>query len=115
MSAKILLVDESTMRKPFLNEMLQNAGEVTHFEQPAKALTAVKRGLGVDVAVLHYRLALTPLIQAIRNQRPKAKIVAYGSPRTDTPLGVDRYLNQPILSAELAAIVEQMAAKRRSN
>lgn len=116
MSAKkILLVDESSMRTPFLDQMLQETGQVTHFEEPNKALSAVKRGLGVDIAVLHYRIALTPLIQAIRSSRPQAKIVAYGNPRTDTPLGVDQYLNQPILSAELRAIVEKMAAKRRSN
>lgn len=112
---KILLVDESSMRQPFLGEMLQETGQVIQFEQANKALSAVKRGLGVDIAVLHYRLSLTPLIQALRNQRPQAKIVAYGNPRTDTPLGVDQYLNQPILSAELHAIIEKMAAKRRSN
>jgi CheY-like chemotaxis protein len=112
---KILLVDPSTMRLPFLSEMLQASGEVTRFGEADKALAAVKRGLGVDVAVLHYRLSLTPLIQAIKTQRPAAKIVAFGSPRADTPLGVDQYLNQPILSAELGAIVERMATKRRSN
>ena len=116
MSAKkILLVDSSSMRQPFLSEMLQDAGEVTQFGEMSKALNAIKRGLGVDVAVLHYRLSATPLIQAIRQQRPEAKIVAYGTPRADTPLGVDRYLNQPILSAELRETVERMASKRRSN
>lgn len=112
---KILLVDESALRQPFLGEMLGETGTVMKFEEPAKALSAVKRGLGIDIAVLHYRLSLTPLIQAIRHQRPQAQIVAYGNPRTDTPLGVDQYLNQPVLSAELGAIVAKMAAKRRSN
>ncbi len=115
MSKKILLVDPSSMRQPFLSEMLQSTGEVTRFDGADEALAAVKRGLSVDVAVLCYRLSLTPLIQAIKTTRPMAKIVAYGSPRTDTPLGVDQYLNQPILSSELGAIVERMAAKRRSN
>jgi CheY-like chemotaxis protein len=113
--AKILLVDPSGMRQPFLSEMLQTTGEVTRFDEAGKALTAVQRGLGVDVAVLHYRLSLTPLIQAIKTKRPAAKIVAYGSPRNNTPLGVDHYLNQPILSSDLRAIVERMASKRRSN
>ncbi|MGH3182823.1 MAG: hypothetical protein ACRDOE_13085, partial [Streptosporangiaceae bacterium] len=103
-----------TLRMPFLNDLLAEAGEVTRYEQHGKALNAVKRGLGVDVAVIHYRLALTPLIQAIRSYAPRAKILAYGSPRRDTPLGVDRYLSQPILSAELASIVDEMAAKPRA-
>ncbi len=115
MTKKILLVDPSSMRQPFLGDLLEATGEVTRFDVADKALAAVKRGLGVDVAVLHYRLSLTPLIQAIKSTRPEAKIVAYGSPRQDTPLGVDRYLNQPILSSELGEIVERMAAKRRSN
>jgi len=116
MSAKkILFVDDSTLRQPFLCELLQSTGEVIPFGQPGKALTAVRRGLGVDVAVLHYRLSLTPLIQAIRSERPRAKIVAFGTPRSDTPLGVDHYLNMPILGAELHALVEKMAAKRNSN
>ena len=64
-STKILLFDHSTMRMPFLSEVLQSAGEVVEFKEMSKAMTAITRGLHVDVAVLHYRLALTPLIQAI--------------------------------------------------
>lgn len=111
---QILFVDDSTMRQPYLCELLQGAGVVTQFGQPNKALAAVKRGLGVDVAVLHYRLALTPLIQAIRSERPRARIIAFGAPRGDTPLGVDHYLSMPILGADLHAIVKKKA-KRNAN
>lgn len=114
-STKILLVDHSTMRMPFLSEVLQDAGDVTEFGEMAKALAAVKRGMDIDVAVLHYRLSLTPLIQAIRKEQPGAKIVGYGSPRADAPLGVDHYLSQPILSSELRQAVERAKAKQRAN
>lgn len=114
-NTKILLVDPSSVAQPFLGEMLQETGEVTHFDEADKALHAVKRGLDLDIAVLRYRMSLTPLIQAIRHENPSAKIVAYGSPRSDTPLGVDRYLNQPLLSAELMAAVEDLRTKRRSH
>lgn len=112
---KILLVDGSNVAQPFLGEMLQQSGKVTRFETAGQALYAVKRGLALDVAVLHYRLSLTPLIQAIRHERPQAKIVAYGTPRSDTPLGVDEYLNQPLLSAELRTVVEKYRSHRREN
>ncbi|HXE32094.1 MAG TPA: response regulator [Terriglobales bacterium] len=116
MSAKrILLVDESSVRQPYLGEVLQDTGSVTVYKEPDKALSAVKRGLGVDVAVIHYRMSLTPLIQAIRRSTPQAKIVAFGSPRSETPLGVDKYLTQPVLGSELRNIVDAMAAKRRNN
>jgi CheY-like chemotaxis protein len=111
-STKILLFDHSTMRMPFLSEVLQNAGEVVEFKEMSKAMTAITRGLDVDVAVLNYRLALTPLIQAIRRVQPGAKIVGFGSPRPDPPLGVDQYLSQPILSAELRRAVERASAKQ---
>ncbi|MGH9518614.1 MAG: hypothetical protein ACRD2D_03155 [Terriglobales bacterium] len=112
---KILLVDGTNAVQPFLGEMLQQSGKVTHFETAGKALHAVKRGLPLDVAVLHYRLSLTPLIQAIRHEQPQARIVCYGAPRPDTPLGVDQYLNQPLLSAELRTAVEKHRSRRREN
>ena len=108
---RILLVDNSTMRSPFLLELLQEAGRVVQFELGAEAMAAVKGGMGVDVAVLNYRLSLTPLIQAIRQQHPKAKIVAYGAPRADPPLGVDTYLSKPIIGTELGMAVEKLLAK----
>lgn len=114
-NTKILLVDHSTMRMPFLTEVLQDAGEVTEFAEMAKAMAAVKRGISIDVAVLHYRLSLTPLIQSIRKAQPGAKIVGFGNPRADTPLGVDHYLSQPILSAELRRAVEGAKAKSKVN
>ncbi|MGH9487746.1 MAG: hypothetical protein ACRD04_09205 [Terriglobales bacterium] len=109
----ILLVDAASMRRSFFREVLQGSGTVLEFSESGKAMGAVKRGLGVDAAVLHYRLAVTPLIQAIRRLQPKARIVAYGSPRTDTPLGVDAYLHEPILSAELEGTVSRYLDKRR--
>lgn len=112
---KILLVDGSNVAQPFLGEMLQQSGRVTRFEKAGQALHAVNRGLALDVAVLHYRLSLTPLIQAIRHQQPQAKIVAYGTPRNDTPLGVDQYLNQPLLGAELRTAVDKCRGNRREN
>ena len=114
-SKRILLFDNSTMRSPFLCEMLQESGEVREFSEMSKAMAAIKRGLDVDVAVLHYRIASTPLIQALRQQRPGARIIAFGSPRRDTPLGVDAYINQPILSADLRSAIEKVAAKGRAN
>ncbi|HVB40863.1 MAG TPA: hypothetical protein VNE83_08170 [Terriglobales bacterium] len=110
-STKILLVDHSTMRMPFLSKVLQDAGEVVEFKEMSKAMAAVTRGLNVDVAVLHYRLSLTPLIQAIRRVQPGAKIVGFGNPRPDPPLGIDQYLSQPILSAELRQAVERAGCK----
>lgn len=112
---KIMLVDSSSLSQQFLREMLSDQGEVLEFEEIGKALSALKRGVSVDIAVLHYRMSLTPLIQALRHQHPEAKILAYGAPRTDTPLGVDRYLNQPVLSADLRAEVEKLAAQKRTN
>ncbi|TAN23939.1 MAG: response regulator [Acidobacteria bacterium] len=115
MGAKsILLVDPSRLRMPFFSEILQGSGTVLEFADADKALSAVKRGLTVDVAVMYYRIALTPLIQSLRRLQPRAGIVAYGAPRMDTPLGVDAYLLEPILSAELEGTVELYLKRRRN-
>jgi CheY-like chemotaxis protein len=111
----ILLVDNSSVRKPFLSELLQEAGKVWAFVEADRAMQAVKRGLPVDVAVLQYRLSLTPLIQTLRRQLPKVRIIAYGSPRAYAPLGVDAYLRQPLLSAELQAEMEKATARQKAN
>ncbi|MGH9412185.1 MAG: hypothetical protein ACRD0Y_00435 [Terriglobales bacterium] len=108
----ILLVDPSDPRKSFLSEILQGSGTVVAFADIAQALAAIKRGQAVDVAVMYYRIALTPLIQALRHLQPGAGIIAYGAPRTDTPLGVNVYLHQPILSAEVEGTVVRFLSKR---
>ncbi|MGN6592527.1 MAG: hypothetical protein ACTHJX_06485 [Terriglobales bacterium] len=111
----ILLVDNSSVRKPFLSEMLQEAGKVWSFVEAERAIQAVKRGLPVDVAILQYRLSLTPLIQTLRRQQPNVRIIAYGAPRPYAPLGVDAYLRQPLLSAELQAELDKLKARQKAN
>ncbi|MGH9476863.1 MAG: hypothetical protein ACRD1C_11105 [Terriglobales bacterium] len=110
----ILLVDTSSRCNPFFREILEGSGTVLEFTDAAKALTAVKHGLKLDVAALRYRLALTPLIQAIRRLQPRACVVAYGPPRQDAPLGVDEYLHEPILSAELEGTIEKHLNRRHN-
>lgn len=111
----ILLVDSSSVRKPFLCELLQESGKVWEFVEAERAIQAVKRGLPVDIAVLQYRLSLTPLIQALRRQHPNVRIIAFGSPRPYAPLGVDAYLHQPLLSAELEAELDKITARQKAN
>lgn len=111
----ILLVDASSQSNRFFSEVLEGSGTVVEFADGEKALLAVKRGLAVDVAVLRYRLSQTPLIQAVRRLQPRASVVAYGPPRQDTPLGVDEYLHEPILSAELEGTVEKYLNRRRND
>ncbi len=101
------------MRQAFLRDTLGRAGAVVQHGTVNAAVEAVRGGLGVDVAVLHYRVATIPLIRELRHQQPQAKIVAYGVPRREMPLGVDTYLPQPLLSAELQRAVEISIPKRR--
>jgi|GEM_PF-2940068 len=105
---KIMLVDASTLRKSHLFDMLQNSGDVAEFDTPSKAMHALKRGAAVDVAVIYYRVSVTPLIRTLRNKLTKVKIIAFGAPRREVPLGVDLYLTQPILSAELSEAVRRL-------
>lgn len=105
-----MLVDASTLRKRHLLEILQGSGEVAAFDSPTKAGNAIKRGTAVDVAVIQYRVSVTPLIRTLRNKLSKVKIVAFGAPRREVPLGVDLYLTQPILASELNAAVVRLGS-----
>lgn len=112
MQTRILLVDESPVRQPFLSELLRNSGKVTGIPDTQEAVKAIGDGLPVDVAVLHYRTKSGHLVRALRNFCPKSKIVAYGSPRRMTPSGVDQYLHKPLLGVEVLQVVESMRGKQ---
>jgi|SRR6185312_9887383 len=110
----ILLMDPASLRQEFLSETLADSGTVVHCETVKQAVAAIERGLEVDVAVLEYRLSATPLIRAVRNRCPKARVVAFGMPRPDVPLGVDVYLNHPLLSSELNRALGGKAKRART-
>lgn len=103
-----MLVDSSTMRQPFVQELLSEMGEVKQYDGAPEALAAIKHGAKVDALVVGYRLATGPVIHAVRHHNPKAVIIAFGMPRPDVPPGVDRYLIKPILAIEVRSILEQM-------